>query len=185
MKAANGGLLHTLFDYSHPFLLGGKSRRPVVSSSRPPSRPSTSHAICHSLEVEETTMLSSPGVSPNSALGSSPDGGGGAAVEGGHGRRLGRWLPRTLLVHGMADATVPFAQTAAIAAALKVLGVPTTVRFEPGGAMVVRREWDDLLCTFAEYVIDSSTAQQCRTCLSSVWMLFGRCHCSSSWPKLL
>ncbi|CAN0456112.1 unnamed protein product, partial [Hapterophycus canaliculatus] len=50
-------------------------------------------------------------------------------------RALGRRLPRTLLVHGTADATVPFSQTAAAAAALRTLGVPTVVRFVPGGTM--------------------------------------------------
>lgn len=48
-------------------------------------------------------------------------------------RALGRRLPRSLVVHGTADATVPFSQTAAVAAALKTLGVPTVVRYDPGG----------------------------------------------------
>lgn len=59
-------------------------------------------------------------------------------------RRLARRLPRSLVVHGMADATVPFSQTAAVAAALKALGVPTTVRFEPGGENALPRACDKL-----------------------------------------
>lgn len=141
-------MLHTLFDYSHPRLLGGKDH---------------SH---HSPRIR------SPGGTPpkqGAIISSRGDGGDGdgdgdgdidaVAVtgsslgwEGGHGhgrasnrvtvtrRALGRRLPRCLVVHGTADATVPFSQTAAVGAALKTLGVPTVVRYDQGGERDKRQD---------------------------------------------
>lgn len=48
-------------------------------------------------------------------------------------RGLGWRLPRSLLMHGTADTTVPFFQTTTMAAALRALSVPTTVHLKPGG----------------------------------------------------
>lgn len=139
MKASHGGMLHTLFDYSHPVLLGGKTH---PHRSRSPGG---------------TSSISTNSTAASSSRGDGGDGDGDGDVDGdsattavsctisssrGDGRQgmatrgaLGRRLPRCLVVHGTADATVPFSQTAAVAAALKTLGVPTVVRYDPGGEM--------------------------------------------------
>eukprot|EP00904_Undaria_pinnatifida_P006577 jgi/Undpi1/3049/HiC_scaffold_15.g06425.m1 len=78
-------------------------------------------------------LVGSRGSRAGEGLVGSLGGGNGGPLPGVGGRRLGRRLPRCLVVHGMADATVPFVQTATVGAALKALGVPTIVRFEPGG----------------------------------------------------
>lgn len=135
MKAANGGLLHELFDYSHPFLLGGKSRQPAKASSLAPSS-----LPPRSPDSEPPATGSTVGgIAPDARVPQTIDRGRSAEVHGEGGRWLGRLLPRCLLMHGMADATVPFAQTAAVAAALKALGVPTIVRFIPGGGLGLPR----------------------------------------------
>ena len=82
-------------------------------------------------------LVGSRGSRPGEGLVGSLGGGNGGPLPGVGGRRLGRRLPRCLVVHGMADATVPFVQTATVGAALKALGVPTIVRFEPGGTDVL------------------------------------------------
>lgn len=159
MKASNGGVLHTLFDYSHPHLLGCSPRRPTSSRSRTPLAPTTPRhpqpqeepqpngyysPVGHSRKPSDT--FSKQGTSPRGDGGDSSDTASGVSGsslggQGGHGhgrdsrraRALGRRLPRTLVVHGTADATVPFSQTAAVGAALRTLGVPTVVRYDQGG----------------------------------------------------
>lgn len=142
MKAANGGMLHTLCDYSHPHLLGGLPHRrygswPRTRLTRPPTlrQPQTQptrrdepHAPS-ALRNHELQGAASFAVSSSSHHNSGSLGRDRRTLR----RALGRRLPRCLVVHGTADATVPFSQTAAVASALRVLGVPTTVRFDPGG----------------------------------------------------
>lgn len=155
MKASNGGHLHTLFDYSHPFLLGGRPTR------SPP--PTTLAAQVESKQNTEATKLISAvadsisGIRQNgdidSALPGDPASGdkgykradgsssGNSGCEpaelvGGGKVRLGRRLPRTFLWHGTADATVPFSQSTELAATLRRIGVPTTTYFAPGGVYV-------------------------------------------------
>lgn len=205
MKAANGGVLHALFDHSHPRLLGGKPSQKFVPSSRPAAKhfppdarwslsvakkstgnfpvesDSAPYVTAHArrpFSVTKGADTSPPelggatreisgraesypaesGSTPNNSIRNKSLGGGdggsfagprggkageglvgslagenGGPLPGVGGRRLGRRLPRSLVVHGMADATVPFVQTATVGAALRALGVPTIVRFEPGG----------------------------------------------------
>lgn len=142
MKAANGGLLYTLFDHSHPLLIGGKSAQLASSSCRVPMMTmngtrQSSHLARSSSEDVEGEPVASRYVPGTSVTGGMLTLGGDGSVQAEGGRHLGKWLPRSLVIHGMADATVPFTQTAAIAAALKALGVPTTIRFEPGGRCTV------------------------------------------------
>lgn len=147
MKAANGGMLHTLFDYSHPHLLGGLPNRrkhrfkPRSPLAPPPPALRQPHAQRRD-EPHAPSALRDPGVEGAADLavsGSSHHDGGSSREDedmrrrGSLRRTLGRRLPRCLVMHGTADATVPFSQTAAVASALRVLGVPTTVRFDPGG----------------------------------------------------
>lgn len=162
MKASHGGLLHTLFDFSHPHLLGRKPHRSKhwpgtpLTPSHPPlnqqhqhqhrksssgDEPSPTLSLKHGAPATVSISNSTKGTVDNESLppGSDRDHYGAApaaaAAEGVcRARALGKRLPRSLLVHGMADATVPFSQTAAAAAALRALGVPTVVRFVPGGA---------------------------------------------------
>ena len=129
MKPANGGVLHALFDYSHPRLLGGKPSHKYIPSSRPAAKhtpPDPPRPVSVAKGAEKCP--------PQSFVGEA--GGAGSASLGLGDRRLGLRLPRSLVVHGMADATVPFVQTATVGAALKALGVPTLVRFEPGGRKI-------------------------------------------------
>lgn len=139
MKPANGGVLHALFDHSHPRLLGGKPSHKSIPSSRPAAKnaPPDPRRTVSVAESAENYPAESGGVpSTNKPPGGGADGGtsgDGSALLGLGGRRLGLRLPRSLVVHGTADATVPFVQTATVGAALKALGVPTIVRFEPGG----------------------------------------------------
>ncbi|CAM9266415.1 unnamed protein product [Scytosiphon promiscuus] len=170
MKPSNGGVLHTLFDYSHTHLLGRHPHRSRHSRPHMPLTPSPQlfnqqqqqhhEPDRNAIEEEGTssTTYSERGASPGSIhkndgssnraclaggagsfSGRSSRGGRGeapaaAATEGYRSRRaVGQRLPRTLLVHGTADATVPFSQTAAAATALRSLGVPTAVRFVRGG----------------------------------------------------
>lgn len=161
MKAANGGMLHSLFDYSHPHLLGGNPHRPTRSSPRMPTttsphrqpqpqpsgedapQPRGTHGS-FSNQGNSRRGDTGHGVNATDVSGSSLGGQGGR----GHGRAssrkkaLGRRFPRSLVVHGTADATVPFSQTAAVGAALKTLGVPTVVRYDPGGETRGAREKD-------------------------------------------
>lgn len=61
---------------------------------------------------------------------------GGGKEEGCRLRRdLGRFLPRTLLLHGTGDGTVPFVQSSEVAAALEAIGVPTSTFFPDGGTL--------------------------------------------------
>ncbi|CAM9204143.1 unnamed protein product [Ectocarpus sp. 12 AP-2014] len=162
MKAANGGRLHTLFDYSHQCFLGTGSHRATRTWSRPPLATSSGpsqHQQQHQhpraqppAKGEEPSTCSPRDTQPrgdilmsggghrdggSSSAGNGPvalgTGGGGVPEAGDRGRGLGRRLPRVLVMHGTSDATVPFSQTAAVAAALRALGVPTVVRFEQGG----------------------------------------------------
>lgn len=158
MKAANGGRLHTLFDYSHQCFLGTGSRRAKQTWSRPPLAPSSGPSQHQQPRAqapakgEEPLTYSPRDTQPrgdvvmsggghrdggSSLAGKGPvalgAGGGGVPEAGDRGRGLGRRLPRVLVMHGTSDATVPFSQTAAVAAALRALGVPTVVRFEQGG----------------------------------------------------
>lgn len=160
MKAANGGRLHTLFDYSHQCFLGTRSRRAERTWSRPPLAPSSGPPQYQQARTEPPSKGEEPSMfSPrdtqtggdvvmsnrghrdggSSLEGQAPIalGAGGEGVPGaGDSRRgLGRRLPRVLVMHGTSDATVPFSQTAAVATALRALGVPTVVRFELGGEM--------------------------------------------------
>lgn len=132
MKASNGGMLHTLFDYSHPHLLGGK----------PPGTPANSRSRTRlGASSKQGTSLQS-----SASAGGEGDNGDAASMSGvsigGQGcrRALGSRLPRTLVMHGTADATVPFSQTAAVGAALRTLGVPTIVRYDPGGERYILGE---------------------------------------------
>lgn len=158
MKAANGGMLHTLFGYSHPHLLGGVPQRrqersvswPRPPRPRAPPHPTLRHPEARPTGREEEGLhtLSAPRNNDTegaAGLGASSPSSSGHHNGGSLGRdkraliriALGRRLPRNLLVHGTADATVPFSQTAAVASALRVLGVPTIVRFDPGGEIKV------------------------------------------------
>eukprot|EP00752_Nemacystus_decipiens_P010065 g8969.t1 len=129
MKASHGGMLHTLFDYSHPHLLSGKAHR--------------AHGLSRGISLQQGTFTSSArtgdegdGDVSSAVSGNSYSGEGGLRGHGSafsRGRALGRRLPRCLVVHGTADATVPFSQTAAVGAALITLGVPTLVRYDLGG----------------------------------------------------
>lgn len=135
MKPANGGVLHTLFDYSHPRLLGGKPSHKSIPSSRPAAKhtpPDPLRPVSVAEGAKNCPRQSDSVPNTNKSLGGGA-GGAGSTLLGLGGRRLGLRLPRSLVVHGMADATVPFVQTAKVGAALKALGVPTLVRFEPGG----------------------------------------------------
>lgn len=144
MKASHGGMLHTLFDYSHPVLLGGKTHPHRSRSPGGTSSISTNSTAASSSRGDggdgdgDVDGDSATAVSTCSSLrGEGRQGGQGHGRHSSRGmatrRALGRRLPRCLVVHGTADATVPFSQTAAVAAALKTLGVPTVVRYDPGG----------------------------------------------------
>ncbi|CAM9169542.1 unnamed protein product [Ectocarpus sp. 4 AP-2014] len=158
MKAANGGRLHTLFDYSHQCFLGTGSHQATRTWSRPPLAPSSGPSQHQQPRAqppakgEEPSTYSRRDTRPRGdvvmsdgghrdggslSAGEGPvalgTGGGGVPGAGDRGRGLGRRLPRVLVMHGTSDATVPFSQTAAVAAALRALGVPTVVRFEQRG----------------------------------------------------
>lgn len=210
MKAANGGVLHHLFDFSHPQVLGGKPQRPRRNDylscswptaplpSRLPSRPPPTNQDGPSapskrdserdVDVQARARAGGDRASPSSYLSFSwptaplpsplpssrprpinqdapsasskrdvgPQAGARARArgdreshsssssseldgDGGAYRRglaFGRRLPRTLVMHGTADATVPFSQTSALADTLRKLGVPTVLRFDQGGEVM-------------------------------------------------
>lgn len=131
MKAANGGGLQAFPHFSYRQMLSGEAatKRPAEPErtgnegvgDRSPSE-ATGDATSHKLG------------SIASAGAATPSGGGnGEAQDSWSKTGLGRHLPRTLLVHGTADTTVPFSQSTDVAAALKAAGVPTTTYFEPEG----------------------------------------------------
>ncbi len=142
MKVANGGVLHDLFDFSHPQVLGGKPQRPrrndYLSFSWPtaplPSRPRPTNqdgppaASKRDVGTQARAKGGGDRASPTSNSGLVGDG---RAHR--RGLAVGRRLPRTLVMHGTADATVPFSQTSAVAHTLRNLGVPTVLRFDHGG----------------------------------------------------
>lgn len=149
MKASHGGLVHTLFEYSLPCILGGKPRRPPVPSMSPhdnvplgsaedtPPGSDVSRSDALEKELEESTTAA-----VKALQGISDDGQNGAdAADDGKGNlarddrlRLRLKLPRMLLWHGTADATVPFSQTTEAAAVLRAIGVDITTCFAYGGA---------------------------------------------------
>ncbi|CAM9496361.1 unnamed protein product [Ectocarpus fasciculatus] len=160
MKAANGGRLHTLFDYSHQRFLGTGPRGTKRTWSRPPLAPSSGPSQHQQPRTQppakgqdtstfspqdtqargDVTMSGRDHRNGGIALASKGTGpvalgaGGGGVPEAEDRRRgLGRRMPRVLVMHGTSDATVPFSQTASVATALRALGVPTVVRFEQGG----------------------------------------------------
>lgn len=139
MKAANGGVLYTLFNYSHPHLLGGrtsKRKAPIAAGTLEPSVPpsrtqETSQRHCATAE-EKDGVVNATETPPTAETAADGDG-----VRGSATKPLS--LPRTLVVHGTADATVPFAQSAELAAVLKAHGVPTVSLFEHGGKLAALR----------------------------------------------
>eukprot|EP00903_Cladosiphon_okamuranus_P014866 g13765.t1 len=116
MKASHGGMLHTLFDYSHPQLLGRQPKL-TTSSWAPPHTPRqpqpSDHEDPSSINAdgaEEGGGDAAPAVSSNSF---------GDLRGGGQGQGQGQGKTSS--------------RTAAIGAALKNLGVPTAVRYDQGG----------------------------------------------------
>ena len=154
LKPANGGSLHMLFQHSYPRLhqpwsVQGVKRAGSLGDAPQPARGHSAPSVASANPSPTTAPAAGGGAEASSRPGSrtSPWGldGRDGGVDRQRGRlyweesraRLGRWLPRALLVHGTSDTTVPFSQTTAFAAALKALGVPTTVRLEAGGKVGV------------------------------------------------
>lgn len=123
MKAANGGRVQRLLDYSHPRLL---------AAMQPPCRATKQRCQEHDAQAESFQATGEDGISDHDADPNvNADRGEGIPTRN---QWIGQCLPRTLLVHGTADTTVPFSQSVEAAASLRVSGVQIITRFEVGGA---------------------------------------------------
>lgn len=162
MKASNGGHLHTLLDYSHPFLLGGQPTRSppfttLDAQRRPQDNTETSNA-----SADDTASGGQGRKRDDGNSGSSRNSGREPAGSIGEGKVwLARRLPRTFLWHGTADATVPFSQSTKLAATLRAIGVPTTTYFASEGVRVLA--WCCCLLSFTQCYRRCDASSKCRT----------------------